>query len=90
MLTRRKQQSDDAKKENERVHSLAHKMKRARRAEQRRAKRADLARKKALEKGSWESPPLVQRRAQPSTPGSRVLAPEFWRGGRPLGRCAAV
>ena len=78
MLTRRKQQSDDAKKENERVKELARELKRARRAEQRREKRADIARKKA-ETGSRAPLPLVQRRAQPPTPGTalRVLAPEF-------------
>ena len=62
MLTRRKQQSDDAKRENERVKMLAQAMKRARRAEQRREKRANIARKKA-ETGSRATLPLVQRRA---------------------------
>ena len=78
MLSRRKQQSDDAKQENERVKELAQELKRARRAEQRREKRANIARKKA-ETGSRATLPLVLRRAQPPKQGTalRVLAPEF-------------
>lgn len=83
---RRKQQPDNVKKENERRKLLAQEIKRARRAEQSKAKEA--CQKCSLKSGrngltEDSSALLVQHRSQPSTPGTamgtalHVLAPEF-------------